>query len=264
MSNHTRWLALVLIAANGTTVSAQTPTLAAAPVYPPYPPYSYARPVSSQPALAPHVVRPNSAPMPRVMYVPASPTDWLGLPVATSAPTVPTPIGRPTTPPAASVEPIQVSRVSRQSLSTALAGDSRADARAEAELVSLRQDLEWELAASANCGVNHACSSPSVSCSGHHKAMGGDCTNWLPKGHCTLQLLGGAYADISSAHYNWGQGTVRFGRVCDWECLDCLPGAFEFLAEATAAANYASDFGNHFYGGGLLMRYNFVKLGSRL
>jgi len=97
------------------------------------------------------------------------------------------------------------------------------------------------------------CLAPEV----HHD----DHANWLPKGQWNLQILGGYFADIGDANYNWAQTSIRVGHV--WNC-ECVPGAFEGLIDVNGASTADSSFGNHFFGGGLIARYNLVTLGSRV
>jgi hypothetical protein len=89
-----------------------------------------------------------------------------------------------------------------------------------------------------------------------------DDINVLPKGRWNLQVLGGVYSDIGAAHYNWAQTNLRLGKICGTGDLDHLNGAFEFLFDLNGAATTQTDFGSWFIGGGLLLRYNFVQLGS--
>ena len=175
------------------------------------------------------------------MYVPATPATWGGGPV----PAQPVPFSAPNAGPA----PISTNTISGPVM--VFEGAPGAPA-VPATPTSMHRSLGVDAPYLAGGGVVHGgCEGP-------------DCenANWLPKCRWNIQALSGVYSDIGDAHYNYAVTTLRRGHVCGCGCLSCLPGAFESLIELNGAHTTQSDFGQYFIGGGLLMRYNFVRLGS--
>lgn len=250
MSTKTRWLALLFLGACGTTASAQAPFMYGPQ---PAPSYPYYQPMPYYPA-------PQYQPQPRVLYVSATAPSWDAAPAPQQPAIVPV---------QNAVRPVPALEASGGNRSAAFDTDglgpkstdvSPAAKTVPAKTASLQKDGVVERVTSVTYGPEiadpHAAGvvDPSHDCT----------TNWLPKGVWDLQCLGSAYADIGSARYNWIQTTFRLGKVWTGECLEQLPGGFESLIEINGATTVENDFGNYFYGGGLLLRYNFVKLGSRL
>ncbi|MCI0684950.1 MAG: hypothetical protein L0Y71_22875 [Gemmataceae bacterium] len=260
MRTQTRWLALVLVSACGTaasaqSASAQSPVMYGMQPYPPYPhPWSQPRPTYyAPPRYAPPRYAPPATyqPQPRVIYVPASPSPspapWYGAP--TSPPTqLPPPASNPAgqqgsvtvVEPAAPVAKVLTKPAARNA--SGAAADSTQDAP---EAVAMPAEVYV---------APEACLQPH--CDDH--------ANWLPKGHWDVQILGGCFGDIGDANYNWAQTSIRLGRVWCCECFSFLPGGVEGLIDVNGASTMDSAFGNHFFGGGLIGRYNLVTLGSRI
>lgn len=293
MSKATRWLALILASACGTDAFAQAPQMYGMQPYAPYgypqpaaytqAPMPYVPPIYAPTANVPAVYAPPAyAPQSRVMYVPATPVSWETAPVPAQPATLAKPAANlsaaATTSANVSFEPVTVDTIkppSRKwhlfakpaSLQKPISADDltvRLPASSDATFTTVSRPTLT--CASPECGPScgDACSAcpatvcaPPVCCRDPH-------ANWLPKGHWDVQLLGGAFADIGDANYNYAEAAVRFGKVWDGHCIPCLPGAVETLVEVNVAKPFADDFGSYFTGGGLLLRYNFVDLGSRI
>lgn len=231
MRVHTRWLALLMVGACGTAASAQSPLMYGMQPYPMYP-YPNQQPYVAAPQrFAPPAYYPQA--QPRVMYVPATPTTWPTGPVSAQ------PATQPAQPPA-TVPPSPGGKGTERSPDTAALSDSPV-------VTNIGE----------NCGPDGCRRRPR-----HHRDD--DDTNWLPKGHWDVQMVGGFYCDIGNANYNWAQSSVRLGRVWNCECLSHCCGAFEGLIDINGGYTADSDFGDYFTGAGLLLRYNFVHLGSRI
>ena len=243
MRMHTGWLALLIVGACGTAASAQSPLMYGMQ---PYPPFPYLQPMPNY-AVPPRFAAPAYQPQPRVVYVPADSATWQTAPVPAQTATrsnqvpanVPSTAGS-TNSPVIVAEP-------------ALAPKSPTNVPARTAS-QRRSVVAYEL--DETCGPE-GCAAPAA-------RWHDDTTNWLAKGHWDLQFMGGWYNDVGDAHYNWAQTSIRIGRVWNCECFSCLPGAFEGLIDVTGASVVDSDFGNYFFGSGLLFRYNFVKPGSRV
>jgi lipid A 3-O-deacylase PagL len=277
VSKVTRWLALVVASACGTAASAQAPQMYGMQ---PYPPYSYPRQVAYTQAAAPYAPTSSPqtyAPQPRVMYVSATPTNWDTAPAPTTTLAKPAAnltaatTNSTTSSSGTAFDPVIVETVQPKTRSW----------RPFAKPVSTQKPITADdLAVRLPDSSDPTCSTPSChapacstpACSG--PSCGDVCpaqvccrdphANWLPKGHWDVQMLGGAFADIGDARYNYAESAVRFGKVWDGHCIPCIPGAIETLIEVNVAKPFADDFGSYFTGGGILLRYNFVDLGSRL
>lgn len=258
MRTHTRWLALVLVGVCGAAASAQSPVMYGMQPYPPYPyqhPYSVPQPNYQG---APQRYAPPAAyypqPQPRVVYVPATPAPWQGAPVPAVPATRSTPSSDlPATEHGSSTIVEPNASVNVKILPARTASRRRA---------GLAADMHCESPDDCDPATDEACPAPKVRV--RRERVHDDHTNWLPKGQWDVQILGGVFGDIGDANYNWAQTSVRLGRVWNGECFSFLPGAFEGLIDVNGASTVDSSFGNYFFGGGLIGRYNLVTLGSRV
>jgi opacity protein-like surface antigen len=256
MRTHTRWLALVLVGACGTTASAQSPVMYGrqpypqVPMYPQYPqPWPQQMPnYNASPRYVPAPTNYPSAyyqPQPRVVYVPANGAPWQGGP----------PAAMPATRPVSATDNASIDNARGDKGSVTIVDASR-NKLLPAKLASRSTSTAAEVVTQPTEGCDSSdgvCFAPEV-CHDDH-------ANWLPKGQWNLQILGGYFGDIGDANYNWAQTSIRLGHV--WNC-ECVPGAFEGLIDINGASTVDSSFGNHFFGGGLIARYNLVTLGSRV
>lgn len=230
------WLALLLLGAGGTAARAQGPFM-----YGPQPyPYAQPMPYYAAPAFPAPAYYPQ--PQPRVVYVPATPTDWSPTPAPSQA--APTPI-----------QPVGASRVAKSDDGSVVIVGPTNNSTIPAKVASRRRSAVVEDLGDG-CGPD-GCVAP-----GH--CLNDDCINWLPKGRWNVQMLGGAYSDIGNARYSWGQSSLRLGHIWDCECFSHCPGAFEGLIDLNGGYAFDNDFGNFFTGMGLLCRYNLSTPGSRL
>lgn len=249
MRTHTRWLALVLVSACGAAASAQSPVMYGMQPYPPYPhPYSLPRPNYNNGPQR-YAPPPASYAQPRVVYVPATsapgqsgPAPALPATRSTQLPSHPASDNGSIT----IMDPNVSTNVKTIPARTASRGNSG-------------------IAADLHCESPDGCApvADDVAAAPKHRVRD-DHANWLPKGQWDVQIMGGCFGDIGDANYNWAQSSFRLGRVWNCECCSFLPGAFEGLIDVTSAHTMESSFGNYFVGGGLIGRYNFVTLGSRV
>lgn len=240
MRMRTGWLALLILGAYGTAAPAQSPLMYAPPYGPQAYPYAPPQANYATPRYPAQAYYPP--PQPRVMYVPATPTNWGPAPVVAQPEPLPAPKGTVTVAPKQDNGSVTILESSGSKLLPAKTASHR-----RAEVIG---DL------SDNCGPE-GCAAPA-------HCPQDECRNWLPKGRWNLQMLAGAYSDIGEANYNWAQSSLRLGRIWNCECFSHLPGAFEGLLDLNGGYAYDSEFGSFFTGMGLLARYNFVTPCSRI
>ncbi len=272
MSKATRWLALILVSAGGTAARGQVPFAYGAQ---PYPPYAYTQPVAYNQAPVGYGPA-NYAPQPRIMYVPATPTTWDTAPAPAQTASLIKPAANLTAAATAAnstaFDPVIVQETvkppaKRWNLFAKTASQQKPITTAD--LTVRLPEISDPTCSSPGCQGSacpaNVCAGPfcGSACAASAPCCRDEHANWLPKGHWDVQMLGGAFSDIGDAHYSYAESVLRLGKVWDGHCIPCIPGAIETLLEINAARPYATDFGSYFAGGGLLLRYNFVDLGSR-
>ena len=250
MRTPTRWLALVLVGACGTAASAQSPVMYGMQPYPPYP-YQHPYSVPQRNYNSPRGYAPPQAyvPQPRVVYVPATGAPWQGGPVPAL--------------PATRSTPLSDDPASNNGSATIVEPKTLPVKTASRRKTGLVADLHGDVSEGCDPAADEACAAPRTRRVRDHHTHD-DHANWLPKGQWDVQILGGLFSDIGDANYNWAQTSFRLGRVWNCECLSFLPGGFEGLIDVNGASTADSSFGNYFFGGGLIGRYNLVTLGSRV
>jgi hypothetical protein len=248
---------------------------------PPYAPRTGAYAYPATPYYPPPAPR-RQAISPRVIYVPAAPTPWLGETIVTPAapptldaaplparPAPTSPAREPSTPKTGSDPFIRfdsdgnaptgktpaynkppVNKIAQHASPSAPANTSIGSTR-KSEIIISSTDATPESAAAF---AADACPPPA-----HHDDYDPH-KEWLPRCCCTLQIMSGYYANISGQNYDWIPVQFRFGRI--WNC-ELLHGAFEPMLDLTGGVAVNNDFGDWFIGPSFILRYNFAQPGTR-